>query len=383
MVEKSSQAVETERTAPSTEWRQTFNRMLKYVLVAGVVTVGPASTATTVVGVPLAVHSIRMAVGSISDDSDHVELEEVAEFQKHTIKENDTLYSLSKQYGISVATIQKANGLKSNLIKAGETLKIPLSETKSTATPEKTLQTKKEGQYVKKIGGEWVEDTDTMKEGAQNFEAQNWEDHPDWNDSYLKRNRVLSGGRVKMKEVKYIILHSTISRTSAHTIKKHNAHFVLERNGGIKYLVSVDKKSPAKNRITPHAGVSMWSDDKDLNTLSIGIEVVAKAGQEWSEDQYEAVTELVNWLGGYYGLKKHDVLRHKQIAFSRSKGRGRKSDPMDEDLFENLGLPNNDELLDVAVTNEWVKPNLKAIRNDSNHEGVWAGLEAAEWLRKQ
>jgi len=41
------------------------------------------------------------------------------------VKSGDTLYGLSKRYGVSVASIKSANGLKSDLIVDGKSLKIP------------------------------------------------------------------------------------------------------------------------------------------------------------------------------------------------------------------------------------------------------------------
>jgi LysM repeat protein len=41
------------------------------------------------------------------------------------VKSGDTLYGLSKRYGVSVASIKAANGLKSDLIVDGRSLKIP------------------------------------------------------------------------------------------------------------------------------------------------------------------------------------------------------------------------------------------------------------------
>jgi LysM repeat protein len=41
------------------------------------------------------------------------------------VKSGDTLYGLSKRYGVSVASIKSANGLKSDTIVDGKSLKIP------------------------------------------------------------------------------------------------------------------------------------------------------------------------------------------------------------------------------------------------------------------
>ena len=43
----------------------------------------------------------------------------------HTLKSGDTLSGLSKKYGVSVAEIKKANGMTSDNLRAGQTIKIP------------------------------------------------------------------------------------------------------------------------------------------------------------------------------------------------------------------------------------------------------------------
>jgi nucleoid-associated protein YgaU len=43
----------------------------------------------------------------------------------HTIRSGDTLGSIARKYGTTVAKLKAANGLKSDLIRAGKTLKIP------------------------------------------------------------------------------------------------------------------------------------------------------------------------------------------------------------------------------------------------------------------
>ena len=43
----------------------------------------------------------------------------------HTVERGDTLFNISRRYGTSVAAIQNANGLTGDLIRIGETLRIP------------------------------------------------------------------------------------------------------------------------------------------------------------------------------------------------------------------------------------------------------------------
>lgn len=44
---------------------------------------------------------------------------------RYTVKKGDTLYSLARKNGTSVAKIKSANGMSSDLIRIGQTLKIP------------------------------------------------------------------------------------------------------------------------------------------------------------------------------------------------------------------------------------------------------------------
>jgi hypothetical protein len=45
--------------------------------------------------------------------------------KKHTVKSGDTLSSIARKYGTSVAKLKAANGLKSDVIRDGRTLSIP------------------------------------------------------------------------------------------------------------------------------------------------------------------------------------------------------------------------------------------------------------------
>lgn len=46
-------------------------------------------------------------------------------YKTHTIVKGDTLYGLSRKYGTSVSSIQKANGISGSNIRIGQTLRIP------------------------------------------------------------------------------------------------------------------------------------------------------------------------------------------------------------------------------------------------------------------
>ncbi|WGD34361.1 LysM peptidoglycan-binding domain-containing protein [Olleya sp. YS] len=56
---------------------------------------------------------------------------------KHTVEKGDTLYSISKKYGISMAHIKSINNLKSNVLKVNQVLNIGYAasaQTRNTST---------------------------------------------------------------------------------------------------------------------------------------------------------------------------------------------------------------------------------------------------------
>ena len=58
----------------------------------------------------------------------------------HEVQKGETLYSISKKYGVSVADVQSANGLSDNGIKVGQKIKIPDGKT-SEAAPSVSVKT--------------------------------------------------------------------------------------------------------------------------------------------------------------------------------------------------------------------------------------------------
>ena len=59
----------------------------------------------------------------------------------YTVVKNDTLWGLSKKYGVSVSDLKKANGVSGHLIYVGQKLQIPTKSTKATSTVDTTSTT--------------------------------------------------------------------------------------------------------------------------------------------------------------------------------------------------------------------------------------------------
>ncbi|MBU0904496.1 MAG: LysM peptidoglycan-binding domain-containing protein [Firmicutes bacterium] len=71
----------------------------------------------------------------------------------HTVKKGDTLYKISRQYNISVASIKSANNLKTNLIKPNQKLKVSkkaVSKAKSKAKAAKKAPSRSDNDTILK-----------------------------------------------------------------------------------------------------------------------------------------------------------------------------------------------------------------------------------------
>lgn len=120
------------------------------------------------------------------------------------------------------------------------------------------------------------------------------------------------------RNLKYIIIHCTESeKTSAvpwltNPVSKVSAHYVVDRAGLVIQLVE-------EKDIAWHAGESSWNGDTNLNTKSIGIELINLNN---GKDPYPKI-QMQHLMGLCISICKRDnifvenVLRHSDIAPNR------------------------------------------------------------------
>lgn len=118
-----------------------------------------------------------------------------------------------------------------------------------------------------------------------------------------------------------IILHYTGMQTAREALERLcdpaaevSAHYVIEESGAIHALVPEDKRAW-------HAGKSSWRGECDINSHSIGIEIV-NPGHEFGYrpfplPQIEALQKLCADIIGRRSIKPQNVLGHSDIAPSR------------------------------------------------------------------
>jgi N-acetylmuramoyl-L-alanine amidase len=134
----------------------------------------------------------------------------------------------------------------------------------------------------------------------------------------------------KGQSVLFLVIHDTAMPTAEDALKRLtdpttevSAHYVIDEQGKIYRLVAEDKRAW-------HAGVSFWDGKTDLNTTSIGIEIVNTGNAPYPPEQMDAVIALSRDIVTRNKIRAFYVVAHSDIAPDR------KQDP--GELFDWKGL---------------------------------------------
>lgn len=157
-------------------------------------------------------------------------------------------------------------------------------------------------------------------------------------------------------QIRYLILHYTGMKTGAEALERLcdpqaevSSHYTVDEDGAVYQHV-------AESRRAWHAGASYWQGQTDLNTTSIGIEIVNR-GHDWGlpdfkDVQIRSVIELCHDIMLRNDIAPEDVLAHSDIAPARKQDPGEKfpwralalegigiwPDPSDEDAVRAAGM---------------------------------------------
>lgn len=142
------------------------------------------------------------------------------------------------------------------------------------------------------------------------------------------------GPRAPGTAVDMLILHYTGMRSCEEALARLtdpaaqvSAHYVIGEDGTVWRLVPEERRAW-------HAGAGSWQGERDVNSRSIGIELV-NPGHEWGYRpfpaiQMDALGALARSVMGRHGIAPARVLGHSDVAPSR------KEDP--GELFDWQGL---------------------------------------------
>jgi N-acetylmuramoyl-L-alanine amidase len=100
---------------------------------------------------------------------------------------------------------------------------------------------------------------------------------------------------------------------------KVSAHYLIEEDGTVCRLVAEEMRAW-------HAGRSHWRGITDINSASIGIEIV-NPGHEWgyrpfTEEQIDALIPLVAAIKDRHGITRGNIVGHSDIAPARKRDPG-------------------------------------------------------------
>ena len=141
----------------------------------------------------------------------------------------------------------------------------------------------------------------------------------DLSPNYSKKRRIKN-------KILFVIIHYTGMQSEIESLKrlknsksKVSSHYLINRKGDVIQLVE-------DNKIAWHAGKSRWKKYKNLNDISIGIELVNKGHEfgyeKFSSLQVKSLIKLCNNLKKKYGIKNENFLGHSDIAPLRKKDPG-------------------------------------------------------------
>ena len=125
----------------------------------------------------------------------------------------------------------------------------------------------------------------------------------------------------RARPVSLIVLHYTGMESGKAALErmrdpesKVSAHYMVEEDARVFRLVDEDKRAW-------HAGVSEWAGETDINSLSIGIEIVNGGHDfglpDYPDRQIHAVISLVKKLMVRHDIPPHRVVGHSDIAPGR------------------------------------------------------------------
>lgn len=148
-------------------------------------------------------------------------------------------------------------------------------------------------------------------------------------DSSLAARLVASpnfGPRRDLKRPNALILHYTGMPTGGAALEllvdpaaEVSSHYLVWEDGRIDQLVSERERAW-------HAGQAFWKGETDLNSVSIGIEIV-NPGHDgglppYPDPQIEAVIALARDICGRWAIRPERVLAHSDVAPSRKRDPG-------------------------------------------------------------
>ena len=130
------------------------------------------------------------------------------------------------------------------------------------------------------------------------------------------------GRRKSGKNIEFIVLHYTAIGKEAsldrlcNPIHEVSCHYLIDQKGVCYQLVDDSKRAW-------HAGKSFWRGLRDINSRSLGIELVNSGDEAYPKTQMESLMVLLQDLLAIHKISPQNVLGHSDIAPSRKTDPGK------------------------------------------------------------
>lgn len=180
-----------------------------------------------------------------------------------------------------------------------------------------------------------------------------------------------------------LILHYTGMKDASSVLERLcdpeielSAHYVIEEDGKTHHLVDNDKRAW-------HAGKSHWCGQEDLNSASIGIEIVNPGFdfgyRDFPDEQISAVTKLCKELIAEYNISPARILGHSDIAITRKIDPGHLF-PWEQLAGQGIGLWPTPEEMDYQAAEDLIQ-NPDALHELLCNFGYDPSKELSETIR--
>lgn len=98
-----------------------------------------------------------------------------------------------------------------------------------------------------------------------------------------------------------------------------SAHYVITPSGTLYRLVPEDQRAW-------HAGAGEWAGERDINSRSLGVELVNSGEQPFSEPQMKVLEALLADMMRRWNIKPHQIIAHSDMAPERKEDPGPRFD---------------------------------------------------------
>ena len=121
-----------------------------------------------------------------------------------------------------------------------------------------------------------------------------------------------------LRRPNYVIIHHTATNGHEEVIQEFtkpggreaSSHYLICKDGTVYHMMNDLLRSH-------HAGESKWGNNTDLNSSSVGIEVVNNGNQPFTDEQINSLTILLGRLKATYKIPDANFIGHGDIAPTR------------------------------------------------------------------